>query len=140
MNFGPRPVWSPNNDLLAYYAVENEALYLKVWDRKKDVSFPPRVPVDKAGVAETAKTSMDTGQSFRALFFQWNPPVRLWEEQEGDNYTARLRAELVGQRPAINTKTLLGTPALAPSLRPQYEVDSSGRKSWDRRASQREKW
>lgn len=125
MNFGPRPVWSPNSDLLAYYAVEDETLRLKVWDGKQARLLPGSVPVDKAGIAELQMPQWTPDNRF-VLCFSNPHPRRLWEEQEGDNYTARLRAELVGQSPATNGMTLLGTPALPAPLQGDYGVNSSG--------------
>lgn len=124
MNFGPRPVWSPNSEFLAYYAVENDALYLKVWDHQQRRFVSGGVPVDKAGVAELQRPQWTPDNRFVLCFSNRNPS-RLWEEQEGNNYTARLRAELVGQRPAINGMTLLGTPALAPAIQSDYGVGSA---------------
>jgi dienelactone hydrolase len=120
LNFGPRPVWSPNSELLAFYAVEDQALRLKVWDRRLGRLLPASVPVDKAGVAELQMPQWSPDSRF-VLCFSNPRPGRLYEEQEGNNYTARLRAELVGQRPAINGKTLLGS-SLSPTLQKEYGV------------------
>ena len=121
LNFGPRPVWSPNGELLAFYAVEDQVLRLKVWDRRSGRLLRGSIPVDKAGVAELQMPQWTPDNRF-VLCFSNPRPGRLYEEQEGNNYTARLRAELVGQRPAINEKTLLGTSALSPSLQKEYGV------------------
>jgi dipeptidyl aminopeptidase/acylaminoacyl peptidase len=137
MNFGPRPVWSPNSDLLAYYAVEDETLRLKVWDRKHARLLPGSVPVDKAGIAELQMPQWTPDGRFVLCFSNLNPR-RLWEEQEGDNYTARLRAELVGQRPATNGVTLLGTPALPTPLQRDYGTNSSGNSAGPPRIASRQ--
>jgi hypothetical protein len=123
LNFGPRPVWSPNSDFLAFYAVESETLRLKVWDRKLGRLLSGSVPVDKAGVAELQMPQWTPDSRF-VLCFSKPKPARLYEEQEGNNYTARLRAELVGQRPAINGLTLLGSSSLSPMLQKEYGVEA----------------
>lgn len=126
LHFGPRPVWSPNSELLAYYAVQDDILQLRIWDRKRGRFITGGVHVDKAGVAELQKPQWTPDNRFVLCFSNRNPS-RLWEEQEGNNYTARLRAELVGQRPGLNGKTLLGTSALAASLKERYGVVSSNK-------------
>ena len=123
LNFGPRPVWSPSSELLAYYAAVDGTLELKVWDRKQGRHLAGGVPVDKGGAAELQMPQWTPDNRFVLCLSSSNPPKKLWEEQEGDNYTARLRAELVGQRPALAGITLLGTPELAPSLKSQYGAD-----------------
>ena len=123
LSFGPRPVWSPNSALLAYYAVVDGSLQLKVWDRRERRHIVGVVPVDKGGVAELQMPQWTPDSRFVLCLSSSSPPTKLWEEQEGDNYTARLRLELVGQRPASGGITLLGTPELAPSLKSQYGAD-----------------
>ncbi|HKE59930.1 MAG TPA: hypothetical protein VKB46_24635, partial [Pyrinomonadaceae bacterium] len=136
MNFGPRPVWSANSELLAFYAVEDQALHMKVWDRKQGRLLNAGVPVDKAGVAELQMPQWTPDNRF-VLCFSNSNPRRLYEEQEGDNYTARLRAELVGQRPGINGMTLLGSSSLAEALQKDYGVHS-GQASGQARVAERQ--
>ncbi len=123
LNFGPRPVWSPNGELLAYYAVVDDVLQLRVWDRKQGRLLPGTIPVDKAGAAELQIPQWTPDGRYVLCLSNANPPKKLWEEQEGDNYTARLRAELVGQRPAKNGITLLGTAALESPLKGKFGAD-----------------
>src|SRR5688572_14057191 len=84
-NYGPKPVWSPDGRMLAYYGVSNGILNLRVWDRESS--------------RELQKTAIPVGTaaflSYQAP--QWTPDARfvlsiadtgsakpLWEEQESD--------------------------------------------------------
>lgn len=119
-NFGPRAVWSPDSRFLAYYAVVDEALQLEIWDRAHARLLHPGVWVSRRGLAEVQMPEWTAdGRSVLVLSDTGKPP-RMWEEQEGDNYVARLRAELIGQTPARGGVTVLGTSALDAAVAPAF--------------------
>ncbi|MEX1998706.1 MAG: prolyl oligopeptidase family serine peptidase [Gemmatimonadales bacterium] len=120
---GPRPVWSPDGRMLAYYGVANGVLLLRVWDREAMRHLPvPPIAVSTAAF-QAYQSPWWTSQGAVVLSIaDSGQPKLLWEEQESDPSLARLRAELVGQRPAPSGVTVLASSALAPSLATMFAV------------------
>lgn len=116
-NHGPKPVWSPDGSMLAYYGVSNGMLQLRVWDRKRarEVHKLAR-PVSTAAFLSYQAPHWTPDARFVLSITDTGKAKLLWEEQESDPSLARLRAELVGQHPAPSGVTRLATPAILPSL------------------------
>jgi dipeptidyl aminopeptidase/acylaminoacyl peptidase len=126
-NYGPKPVWSPDGRLLAYYGVSNGELQLRVWDRERGHAL------------QTSAIPVSTASFLSYQWPHWTPDGRfvlsvadtgrakpLWEEQESDPSLARLRAELVGQRPAPSGVTALASPVIPPLLAQRLGVSAEG--------------
>ncbi|MFN2397798.1 MAG: prolyl oligopeptidase family serine peptidase [Gemmatimonadaceae bacterium] len=116
-NYGPKPVWSPDGSLLAFYGVSNGILQLRVWDRESAREIQNAVMSVGTAAFLSYQTPVWTPDGHFVLSIaDTGSPKPLWEEQESDPSLARLRAELVGQRPAPSGVTALATPSLSPSL------------------------
>ena len=116
-NYGPQPVWSPDGSLLAFYGVSNGILQLRVWDRESARQVQNTViPVGTAAFLSYQTPQWTPDGHFVLSIADTGSAKPLWEEQESDPSLARLRAELVGQRPAPSGVTALALPALSSSL------------------------
>jgi len=125
-NYGPKPMWSPDGRMLAYYGVSNGILQLRVWDRESAREVQKTaIPVSTAAFLMHQAPQWTPDGHFVLSIADTGSAKPLWEEQESDPSLARLRAELVGQRPAPSGVTALASPTLSPSLAPLFGATAS---------------
>jgi hypothetical protein len=112
--------------MLAFYGVSNGILHLRVWDRESAREVQTTViPVATAAFLSYQTPQWTPDGAFVLSIADTGSPKPLWEEQESDPSLARLRAELVGQRPAPSGVTALASPALSPSLAKSFGATTS---------------
>ncbi|MGQ0713791.1 MAG: S9 family peptidase [Gemmatimonadaceae bacterium] len=117
-NYGPKPVWSPDGRMLAYYGVSNGELQLRVWDRERGRELQTTaIPVSTASFLSYQWPHWTPDGRFVLSIADTGRAKPLWEEQESDPSLARLRAELVGQLWHIAGTTRSGTATAGRSLR-----------------------
>ncbi len=126
---GPRPSWSPDGRLLAYFAQSNGRLELRVWDREPARQLhraeEPACEVDQCGWMVTPQWMSDgTEVLFVAdtTSYGGERDVRSFDASR-----AQLDAELIGAVPAPSGITVLMSPALtAQDARTGRQMDDGG--------------